>query len=64
MKVFLKKTPYSSVVGGGIQLVNENGEAVYMFGFMGTTRGISKEVTDAIADTLIAKFPDGFEIPD
>lgn len=41
--------PYSSVVGGGLTLRAINGRAAFIVNFIGTTEGITKEETAALA---------------
>lgn len=64
MKLKANVVPYSSVVGGGLSLLDENGRARYQIMFIGTTDGISKEVTGALSKQIgdyINKY--GLEIP-
>jgi hypothetical protein len=49
-----KLLPFSSVVGGGLTLVDENGCAHFIVNFMGTTNGISRAQSDALAKQLDA----------
>lgn len=44
-----RATPYSSTVGGGVTLEDEQGRARFMVMFIGTTDGITKEENDALA---------------
>lgn len=55
MKLLAKRTPYSSVVGGGLMLTDETGRARFMVIFTGTTEGIEKNENDALAEQF-AKF--------
>lgn len=52
MKLKAKLVPYSSVVGGGILLTDENGAARFQIILVGTTKGINKEQNDAICNQL------------
>lgn len=47
MKLTAKEVPYSSIVGGGLMLIDESGRAAFQVMFMGTTNGITKEQTAA-----------------
>lgn len=63
-KVSAKMTPYSSVVGSSLQLVNETGKPCFLIMFAGTTEGITKEESQAIADQLAWYINElGLEIP-
>lgn len=42
--------PYSSIVGGGLTLKSIDGRAAFIVNFIGTSRGITKEETAALAD--------------
>ena len=59
MNLTAKLTPYSSVVGGGLQIVDEKGRARFIVALMGTTDGISKEQNDELSKRLA----DGFNAP-
>jgi hypothetical protein len=50
MRLKAKVTPYSSIVGGGLTLLDEQGRARFIVNFMGTTEGITKEETVALAE--------------
>lgn len=52
MKLTANKTPYSSVVGGGLMLTDARGRAAFMVIFTGTTDGITKEQDAALADAI------------
>ena len=52
MKLKAKMVPYSGVVGGGLLLTSEGGSAAFMLHFVGTTKGVTKEQTDAMATQL------------
>ena len=52
MKLTSNSVPYSSVVGGGLSLLDENGRARFQVVLIGTTDGISKEQNDAISKRL------------
>lgn len=64
MKLKLERTPYSSVVGGGLLLVDEAGRPRFQLALIGTTNGITKEETAAIADAFAAAMPEGIDVPD
>lgn len=65
MKLKAQKTPYSSTVGGGLTLIDEAGCARFMVAIFGTTDGITKEETGAIAEALRSGIPaDGIEVPE
>jgi hypothetical protein len=53
VKLKAQAFPYSSIVGGGVLLLDEKGAAVFQVGLRGTTKGISKEQTDAITARLV-----------
>lgn len=48
MKLTSKPIPYSSIVGGGLVLLDENGRGRFQIAFFGTTDGISKEQTESL----------------
>lgn len=54
MKLRAKKVPYSGIVGGGLMLTTEGGAAAFIVNFMGTTRGITREQSDALAEQIEA----------
>jgi hypothetical protein len=56
MKLTANKTPYSSVVGGGVMLTDETGKAVFNVMICGTTNGISKEQDAEISERIVAAF--------
>lgn len=65
MKLKAQAVPYSSVVGGGLTLVDENGRARFIIVAMGTTEGINKEENAAIFAVLRdAINKSGVEVPD
>lgn len=53
MKLKAEAFPYSSIVGGGVMLLNERGAATFQIGLRGTTKGITKEQTEAITRRLV-----------
>lgn len=55
MKLKLRQTAYSSVVGGGITFVDEYDTPVYLLMVIGTTKGISKEHTAQIIKQILDK---------
>jgi hypothetical protein len=52
----LLRTPYSSIVGGGLSLHDMNGRARFMVMFIGTTEGITKDEDDALCEQFAACF--------
>lgn len=65
MKLNAQITPYSSTVGGGLTLLDEEGRASFMVLFCGTTRGISKEQTAALAKQFSGFIEEhGLEVPE
>lgn len=50
MKLTSKIVPYSSIVGGGLMLMNESGHAAFIVSFRGTTDGITKQETKELTD--------------
>lgn len=64
MKLKAKQVPYSGVVGGGLLLTSEAGSAAFMIVFTGTTKGITKEQSDAMAKQVAKLINDhGLECP-
>lgn len=64
MKLTARTVPYSSIVGGGVQLMNEQGHAAFQIALVGTTKGITFETTKAIADRLVELINEhGLEVP-
>lgn len=53
MKIRAQAFLYSSIVGGGVMLLDERGAAVFQIGLRGTTKGITKEQTEAITARLV-----------
>lgn len=65
MKLAVRKTPYSSIVGGGLMLTDESGRARFMVLFTGTTEGIEKNENDALAEQFAAFIEQhGLEVPE
>lgn len=65
MKLKPQITPYSSVVGGGLSLVDEKGAVRFMVAVMGSTNGITAEETATIAQALASGIPaGGIEVPE
>lgn len=65
MKLTCKDIPYSSIVGGGLTLVDGDGRVRFIINFMGTTAGITKEETGALRDQIGAWIREyGIECPD
>lgn len=54
MRLKSKLVPYSSVVGGGLMLTDERGAAQFIVNFMGTSNGINKDQSDALAEQIQA----------
>jgi len=52
MKLKAKQIGYSSIVGGGLLLVDEAGAGQLIVNFMGTTKGISKEQYLALSEQI------------
>lgn len=50
MRLSAKKVPYSSIVGGGLTLCDQQGHARFIVNFMGTTAGIRPEETKALTE--------------
>lgn len=48
MKLSAREVPYSTVVGGGLMLLDEEGQAIFQVNFMGTSRGISRQQTQEL----------------
>ena len=64
MKVDARILPYSGIVGGGVQLLDAQGRAQFQIALMGTTNGISKEQTHAIARRIAELINQhGLEVP-
>jgi hypothetical protein len=65
MKLHAQEVPYSSIVGGGLTLIAEDKSAAFIVNFMGTTKGITKEETRALATQFAAWVNErGLEVPD
>lgn len=59
--------PYSGTVGGGLNLIDEDGKTRFMIAILGMTpdrKGITKEQTAAISKVLICGIPESFEVPE
>lgn len=52
MKLGAKEIPFSSIVGGGLALVDERGAYRFQLAIMGTTQGITREQSQAIAEQV------------
>ena len=64
-KLKAKKVPYSSVVGGSLTLIDEQERPRFMVLFCGTTEGIEKAESDALAERIAALIDEhGLEVPD
>lgn len=50
MRLTAKPVPHSGIVGGGLMLCDATGRARFIVNFMGTTEGIRKEETAALAE--------------
>lgn len=59
MRLTAKLTPWSSVVGGGLHLVDEAGRVRFMVAIMGTTDGITKEQSAELSKLLADGFNSG-----
>lgn len=64
MRLTIQKTPYSSIVGGGLTLCDEAGRARFLVMFCGTTAGITKEETAALTEQFADALPNGIDVPD
>lgn len=63
-KLDARITPYSSVVGSGLQLLDAHGRARFQILLSGTTDGITKEENRAIAARLAELINQhGLEVP-
>ena len=49
MRLRAREVKHSSIVGGGLMLLDETGAARFVVNFMGTTAGITAEETKALA---------------
>lgn len=64
MKLKAKITPYSGVVGGGLMLTSEDGAAAFILNFMGASKGITKEQTEAMSKQIATWINEnGLEVP-
>jgi hypothetical protein len=57
-KMTLRPQAYSSVVGGGLQVVDKSGAVRFLICMIGTTEGITREETEAISSQIIAALKD------
>lgn len=65
MKLLAEEVPYSSVVGGGLTLIAEDRSIGFIVNFMGTSKGITREETAALAKQFATWVNErGLEIPD
>jgi hypothetical protein len=65
MKLHAHPISYSSVVGGGLTLLNEQGHAAFIIMIRGTSWGISKEQDAAITKQITDYINEhGLEVPD
>lgn len=65
MKLKAEAIRYSSVVGGGVLLLDERGAAAFQLALIGTTKGISKDQNGVIAARLVELInTHGLEIAD
>lgn len=48
-----EKTPYSSIVGGGLTLKNDAGRLAFVVSIIGTTQGITKQEDAEISARLV-----------
>lgn len=62
MKLTPQLTPYSSTVGGGLQLLDEKGRVRFMVMICGVSDGITKEENSVIAAALAKGATDGIEL--
>lgn len=64
IKLDARVIPYSSVVGGGLQLLDPHGRARFQLALIGTTDGVTKEENRAIALRLAELINQhGLEVP-
>jgi len=64
MKLQGKPMPYSSIVGGGMMLLDAQGRARFQLAFRGTDEGISREQCEALATQLSALInTHGLDVP-
>lgn len=64
IKIHALVTPYSSVVGGGVQLLDTHGRPRFLLAPIGTTDGITKEENRAIANRIAELINQhGLEVP-
>jgi hypothetical protein len=61
-----REIPYSSIVGGGLTLLDEKGRAAFIVNFIGTTEGITKEETQALTRQFLWYLDKigGLEVPE
>lgn len=59
-----KITPYSSTVGGGLKLVDQDGRVKFMVMICGIADGITKKETAIISEALARGIKDGVELPE
>jgi hypothetical protein len=52
MKLRAKVVPYSSIVGGGVTLLDEKGAARFILSLRGTTQGIDRQQTEALTKQI------------
>jgi hypothetical protein len=66
MKLHATMIPYSGTVGGGLNLIDENGRVRFVVSIygIGISKGITKEETAAISSALITAIPEGIEVPE
>lgn len=63
-KLDARLVPYSSVVGGGLQLLDANGRARFQIAIFGTVNGITKEETRIISARIAELINQhGLEVP-
>jgi hypothetical protein len=64
MKLKAEIVPYSSIVGGGLMLTTEDGASAFILNFIGTTKGITKDQTEAISKKIAGWINEnGLEVP-
>jgi hypothetical protein len=64
MKLHGTMAPYSGTVGGGINLIDQDGVSRFIVAIVGIRKGITKEQTNAIAGALMKGIPEGIEAPE
>lgn len=53
MRVSAKVVPWSSIVGGGVKLLDPSGKVCFMVAFIGMQQGITKEQSVALSEQFV-----------